>query len=489
MRSPGSALLAVVALLAAIAPTPADAVTTPPSPPSLDRLTIIAPGSPGGGWDQTARVMQRVLVQGGLVPAVDVRNSPGAGGVIGLAQFVTGEKGHGDALLVGGLVMVSAVRTNRAAVSLADATPIARLTGDYEVIAVPAGSELRDLDDLVQALRVQPGAVSWAGGSGGGADQLLVSALARAIGVDPVRMDYVPFAGGGEVAEALLHHEVSVGVSGYAEFAPHLEAGRLRALAISADTRLPGLAIPTLREQGVDVTLVNWRGLFAPPGITGEQRGRLGSMVAAMVRTPAWRETLAQHRWTDLYLPDQPFARFVETETARAASLPDPRGMRPAQKPSAVWTSEMRMLRNRRVLAFLLALAAAGALGFIVWQRAAAARREEELFRNLEIARQDASLRGAEAETLLRGLSEQIDRQFADWGLTPAEREVALLMLKGLRHKEIASVRETSERTVRQQALTIYKKAGLDGRTDLAAFFLEDLLQPSGPPAVRPGTR
>ncbi len=492
MRSPGCPLVAAVTLLAVMEPgLVAEAVDTPASPPAspVEHLTVIAPGSPGGGWDQTARTMQRVLVQSGLVPAVEVRNSPGAGGVIGLAQFVSADKGRGDALLIGGLVMVSALRTNHAAVSLADATPIARLTGDYEVIAVPAGSELEDLDDLVQALRVQPGAVTWAGGSGGGTDQLLVSALARAIGVDPVRMDYVPFAGGGEVAQALLDHEVTVGVSGYAELAPHVDAGRLRILAISALARLPGLPIPTLREQGVDITLVNWRGLFAPPGITAEQSAQLAAIVAAMVRTPAWRQALAQHRWSDLYLPGREFARFVESEGARAASLPDPRGMRPSQKPGTVWTSEMRMLRNRRMLGSVLTLGALAVIGLIARQRASASRREHDLSRNLEAAQQYALLRGAEAESVLRGLGEQIDRQFAAWGLTPAESEVALLMLKGLRHKEIATVRATSERTVRQQALTIYKKAGLDGRTDLAAFFLEDFLQPAGPPAVRPGSR
>jgi putative tricarboxylic transport membrane protein len=455
----------------------------------LERLEVIAPASPGGGWDQTARAMQRALLQSRLVPAVEVRNSPGAGGVIGLAQLVSGDKGRGDALLVGGLVMLSAARTNRAAVSLSDATPIARLTGEHEVIAVPAGSELADLDDLVQALRVQPGAVSWAGGSGGGADQLLVNAFARAIGVDPVRMDYVPFAGGGEVAQALLDHEVAIGVSGYAELAPHLEAGRLHALAISAAQRLPGVAIPTLREQGVDLIMLNWRGLFAPPGISDEQRARLEDLVATLVRTPAWRDALAQHHWTDLYLPAPAFATFLATESARTASLPDPRGMRPADKPGAVWTREMRVVRNRNVYAAAVAVLGLATVGLIVWQRAAAARREQVLFRNLEAARQDASLRGAEAETLLRGLGEQIERQFARWNLTAAEREVGLLMLKGLRHKEIATMRETSERTVRQQALTIYKKAGLDGRTDLAAFFLEDLLPAAHPATVRPGTR
>ena len=291
MESLGPARLVAVALLTGAVPLQAAVGAAPPSadPVLADHLTVIAPASPGGGWDQTARAMQHVLVQAGLVPAVDVSNSPGAGGVIGLAQFVTAERGRGDCLLVSGLAMVSALRTNHAAVSLAEATPIARLTGDYEVIAVPATSELRDFDDLVQALRVQPGAVSWAGGSGGGVDQILVSALARAIGVDPVHMDYVPFAGGGEVADALVSHEVSVGVSGYAELAPLVVAGRLRMLAISSAARLPGLDVPTLREQGVDVVLLNWRGIFAPPGITAEQKDRLESLVAAMVELPGWR--------------------------------------------------------------------------------------------------------------------------------------------------------------------------------------------------------
>jgi DNA-binding CsgD family transcriptional regulator len=237
------------------------------------------------------------------------------------------------------------------------------------------------------------------------------------------------------------------------------------------------------------VTLVNWRGLFAPPGLSDAQKARLGGLVGSMVRTPEWQRELARHRWTDLYLPDAEFGRFVEKERDRAASLPDPRGTRRAEKPGAVWTREMRVLRNRGVLVTIaLALVLTG-VGLLWWQRRRSARRERDLFRDLAEAREDATQRGAEADTLLRGVGEQIDRQFAEWGLTGAEREVALLMLKGLRHKEIAAVRQTSERTVRQQALTIYKKAGLDGRTDLAAFFLEDLLQPAAPPSPRSGTR
>src|SRR5438876_7518768 len=166
MRPIRSGLVAFVAALFAAPRALAAGAETP----LMDRLTVIAPASSGGGWDQTARAMQRVLVKSGIVGTVEVRNSPGAGGAIGLAQFISGEKGRGDCLLIGGLVMVSALRTNRATVSLSEVTPIARLTGEYEVIASVAGSEPDDMDDVVQALRVNPGSVSWGGGSLGGVD-------------------------------------------------------------------------------------------------------------------------------------------------------------------------------------------------------------------------------------------------------------------------------------------------------------------------------
>jgi DNA-binding NarL/FixJ family response regulator len=120
------------------------------------------------------------------------------------------------------------------------------------------------------------------------------------------------------------------------------------------------------------------------------------------------------------------------------------------------------------------------------WYQMSAARRRSELLNaalasaRAELLRSNADVRrwNAEAQPVLDGLGRAIDRQFDRWGLTPAEREVALLQLKGLRHRAIAELRHTSERTVRQQALAVYRKSGLDGRSDLAAFFLEDLLLP-----------
>lgn len=102
--------------------------------------TIIAPANPGGGWDQTARSLQTVMQQEGISGKVQVQNVPGAGGTIGLAQFASQQKGKGDALIVGGYVMVGAILTNKSPVTLKDVTPIARLTGEYEAIVVPSSS-------------------------------------------------------------------------------------------------------------------------------------------------------------------------------------------------------------------------------------------------------------------------------------------------------------------------------------------------------------
>ena len=124
-----------------------------------------------------------------------VENVPGAGGTIGLAQFVRGRRGDGDALMVMGLVMVGAILTNASRVTLDQTTAIARLTGEYEVLTVPADSPVRSVQDLVTALRASPRAVSWGGGSAGGTDHILAALIADAVGIDPHQVNYVAFAG------------------------------------------------------------------------------------------------------------------------------------------------------------------------------------------------------------------------------------------------------------------------------------------------------
>jgi len=289
--------------------------------PAIEQLRLIAPAAPGGGWDQTARVMQQTLQRAGIVRIAPVENIPGAAGTIGLARFVGAERGTGDVLMVSGLIMLGGIVMHRSPVTLHDVVPIARLTGEYEVIAVPVASPFRSLADLVAALKQKPEAISWGGGSAGGSDQMLAGLIADALGIDPSRINYIAFSGGGESLSAVLGGQVSVGINGLAELEPQIAAGTLRALAISSSERLSGLNVPTLREQGVDVQFENWRSLVAPPGISTSDRRRLETTVDAMVQSPEWREALQRYRWIDRYLTGPQLAAFVDAEEQRARDI------------------------------------------------------------------------------------------------------------------------------------------------------------------------
>ena len=284
---------------------------------AIEDLKIVAPAKPGGGWDQTARSMQEVLQAEGIATAVTVENIAGAGGTVGLAQFVDQDKGNGNALMVNGLVMMGAILTNQSAVTLDQVTPIARLTGEFEVIVVPAASEVQTLADLVAKFKADPGSVSWGGGSAGGTDHILAGLIAKASGVEPAKVNYVPFSGGGEALAAILGGHVTAGVSGLGEWEGQIQSGELRALAISSSERLPDVDIPTLKEQGVDVELANWRAVVAPPGIDDGQRKELLTTVEAMVKSNGWKKTLTDKKWLDLYLAGDEFAKFVTDENAR----------------------------------------------------------------------------------------------------------------------------------------------------------------------------
>jgi putative tricarboxylic transport membrane protein len=285
--------------------------------PIIDQLRLIAPAAPGGGWDQTARVMQQVLQRTGIARSAPVENIPGAAGTIGLARFVGSEQGREDALLISGLIMLGGIVMHRSPVTLDEVTPIARLTGEYEAIVVPANSPFHTLDDMIRALKERPESLSWGGGSAGGSDQILAGLVAAAVGVPPGRINYVAFSGGGESLSAILGGQVSLGINGLAELEPQIQAGTVRALGISSAERLPGLDVPTLREQGVDVEFENWRSVVAPPGIASNERRRLESVIAAMVATPEWRAALERYRWLDRYLPGEAFASFVDGEEKR----------------------------------------------------------------------------------------------------------------------------------------------------------------------------
>jgi len=284
-------------------------------------LKIMAPAGPGGGWDQTARAMQSAMTASGAAKSVQVINVPGAGGTIGLAQLVTSAKGDGHQLMVNGLVMVGAIITNKSAMTLDRATPIARLTAEYLAFVVPANSPIKDAAGLAAALKADPGKVTWAGGSAGGVDHIAAALFAKAVGADATKINYIAYSGGGEALAALLGGKVTAGVSGYGEFEGQIKAKRLRVVAVTSPARLAGVDAPTFKEQNVDLVIANWRSVMAPPGLSDEQLKALAAAVEKMAKSPAWAEVLKQKGWDDAYLGGRVFADFLKAEQSRVAEI------------------------------------------------------------------------------------------------------------------------------------------------------------------------
>ena len=284
-------------------------------------LKLMAPAAPGGGWDQTARSMQQALVAAGVARSVQVTNVPGAGGSVGIAQFVNGAKGDGSQMMVNGFVMVGALAMNKSPVTLDQVTPIARLTEEIQVIVVPANSPLKTAQDLAAAVKADIAKVTFAGGSAGGVDHVMAALFAGTVGADAKKINYIPFSGGGESLAAILGGKVTAGISGLSEYEGQIKAGKLRALGLTSAQRLPGVDIPTFKEQGIDLVLANWRSVVAPPGISPEQRKVLSDAVEKMVKSDAWKEILKQKGWDDAYLGGDAFADFLKTEIARVTEV------------------------------------------------------------------------------------------------------------------------------------------------------------------------
>jgi putative tricarboxylic transport membrane protein len=287
---------------------------------------MMIPANPGGGWDQTARNLAAAMQSAKLVQSVSFENKGGAAGAIGLAQFVNAAKGDPNAVMIGGMVMVGGTYLQKSPVTLAQVTPLARLTSEWEVIVVPASSPHKTMADLLKAFKADPGKVSWGGGSAGGTDHILAGLIAQAAGVEAKRVNYVPFKGGGEAVAAIIGGHVTAGISGVGEFAEQIKGGRMRALAVSSPARVEGF--PTLKEQGIDVDLANWRGVFGAPGITKAQRDALIKLIRAATESASWKTTLAKLGWSPIFLAGDEYKKFIDDDARRIAAIIDSLGIK-----------------------------------------------------------------------------------------------------------------------------------------------------------------
>src|SRR3569832_1466368 len=206
-----------------------------PAPAQQLELKIMAPAAPGGGWDQTARSMQQALVAAKIARSVQVTNVPGAGGSVGIAQFVNGAKGDGNQLMVNGFVMVGALAMNKSPVTLDQVTPIARLTEETQVVVVPAASPIMTAQDLAAALKSDIAKVTFAGGSAGGVDHVMAALLAGAVGADAKKINNIPFSGGGESLAAILGAKVTAGISGLSEYDGQIKSGKQHTIGVTSE--------------------------------------------------------------------------------------------------------------------------------------------------------------------------------------------------------------------------------------------------------------
>ncbi|WP_296507632.1 tripartite tricarboxylate transporter substrate-binding protein [Rhodoferax sp.] len=291
-------------------------------------LKMMIPANPGGGWDGTGRALGKALIDAKLADTVQYDNKGGAAGVIGLAQFVNSAKGDPNALMVMGAVMLGGIITGKPAIALDKATPIARLTSEYNVFVVPADSPFKTMKDVVAQMQKDPGSVKWGGGSRGSTEHICASMLATKVNVDPKKVNYVAFRGGGEATAAILGGNVSVGGSGYSEFAEYISAGKMRPIGVTSEKRLPSIAnVPTMKEQGYDIVLGNWRGVYGAPGITPEQRAALTDLIVKVSKTKGWSEALDKNGWTPALLTGKAFDDFVDADFASLRGIMHLSGM------------------------------------------------------------------------------------------------------------------------------------------------------------------
>ncbi|NEW48970.1 tripartite tricarboxylate transporter substrate binding protein [Nocardia cyriacigeorgica] len=293
---------------------------SPPEPDSAGPdVRLLVPSLAGGGYDLTARSAAQVLRRDGIVDDVEVFNVAGSGGIVGLARTVR-ETGNENLLLVMGLGLVGALNSLPSHYSLSDTTPIARMVEEPEAVLVPAASPYASVRDLQSRWAQDPASVIIGGGSTeGGPDHLLALEIADATGIARTDLDYRRYEGGGDLLPALLTGEVDAATTGISEYLDQIRSGAVRVLAVASRDRSPAVDAPTLREQGIDIALSNWRGFVAPPGVSTSGLDHISRVVHELRTSPRWRQVLERNGWSDAYLPGAEFGAFLAAQNASVA--------------------------------------------------------------------------------------------------------------------------------------------------------------------------
>jgi len=294
---------------------PLAAMATPPQRLGT-QLRIVIPANPGGGWDQTGRALGAALIGSGMVDKVIYENIGGKGGTIGLAEYTKRYGNDPNSLLIGGMVMVGALALSKKSAELHQVQALARLTSDYLVVAVPFDSPIANPKALAKAMRENLPALAIAGGSAGGVDHMYAGMLARLSKANAEQLQYKAFPGGNEVLQALLQKQVQVGISGYSELRDALQAGKLRALGVSSRRAMFGIA--SMRDQGMDAEMSNWRAVFTGRNLPAERIQQLLAAIDHASNQEQWKQALVSNNWSSSWQTGKALQEFLEVETSTA---------------------------------------------------------------------------------------------------------------------------------------------------------------------------
>ena len=287
----------------------------------ITKMTILVGTEPGGGFDTTARAFAKAAKDAKLATNVQVQNVPGAGNTIALARLAN-QKGNAQTMQMMGLGLIGGIYANKSKATLDDTTPLARLTEESDILVVSKDSKYKTLDDLVADWKTDPRDLPAGSGSApGGPDHVALMLAAKAAGIEPKQVNHISFDGGGELNTALLGNKIGVGSTGVGEVTEQLEAGRLRALAVTAPEKVAGVDAPTLKEAGLDAEFINWRGLVGAPGLSDADAERLSKFVADVAASKEWKAAVKQNGWTEAFMPTEEFAPYTKSETEQVDAI------------------------------------------------------------------------------------------------------------------------------------------------------------------------
>lgn len=306
----------------------ASASTYPEKP-----IVVVAPSGAGGGWDKTARSFTKVLSEAKIVDkAMTVENKPGGGGAVFLAEYATKDKKNDYRLFVSSppILINHLKKEGNSPYGYEDTTPLAQLTRDYGAIVVAANSKYADIQSLLGDLKADPTKLTFAGGSAPGSMDHLVAVLpAFKAGIDPKKVKYLSYDGGGEAIAALLGGNADVIATDVSSVGEYLKAGKVKVLGITSAERLQGdfKDIPTLKEQGIDAQFTIWRGVFGPKEMSKEAAAYWSEKIKALNDSEQWGKELQANGWEKEFKGADDFKVFLAEQDNQLKELLTALGM------------------------------------------------------------------------------------------------------------------------------------------------------------------